>query len=138
MAVLPSGFSMLGQGKLAATLTKIGKAVPIAGESALRVEAELIRTLSMRLTPVRTGALMDSTVADSGLTFSGPWAVVGVGGPATPYAVAVHEDLMGRIPRPGGKGQRKFLETAANQRMVGMERRVGERIATSIAAGRAI
>lgn len=32
------------------------------------------------------------------------------------YAVKVHEDLEGRVPRPGGVGQSKFIEAAARDK----------------------
>ncbi len=115
--------TILGEKAVRTQLTLLAARMPEAMERALRAEAELIRTHSMRLTPVKTGTLKDSHFVTSRQTIDGPEATIGVGGPAAGYAIYVHE-----VPPPGGPTagavsgtarhkaptQWKFLETAAN------------------------
>ncbi len=103
--------TILGEKKVRTQLTLLAARMPDEMEKSLRSEAELIKTHSMRLTPVKWGPLRASHFVDSRQTFEGPEASIGVGGPAAPYAIHVHEIPMRKHNAPT---QWKFLETAMN------------------------
>ena len=91
MADPTSRVIITGQKAIAAKLEAMIVRSPKVAEMALRTEAELTKTLSMRGTPTDTGALKGSHFVESRQTLDGPEATVGVGGPAEAYALAVHE-----------------------------------------------
>lgn len=64
---------------------------------------------SKELVPVRTGALRDSAVVESGIRGGMPTANITYGGGSVDYALKVHEDL--DMQHPNG-GQAKYLEQA--------------------------
>lgn len=73
-----------------------------------------IRSTSMELAPVDTGALRSShyVTEPEGLEVGRPTVTIGCGGgPAQPYAIVQHERLDLRHPEGGAK----FLEKAATQ-----------------------
>lgn len=116
---------MVGLQQFVVRLDRVARVVPEKVARALYEEAQEIRTRSMRLTPVDTGALRASHVV------SGPErvgnvteVVIGVGGPAAPYAVYVHENLDARHP----VGQAKFLQDAVLGALPGFARRIAARI----------
>ena len=114
--------TILGEKAVRRRLTLLAASMPEAMERAMRSEGELIKTASMRITPIDKGPLRGSHFVTSRQTVDGPEVTIGVGGPAAGYAIFVHE-----IPPPAGPGgqsgrtarhkaptQWKFLETAAN------------------------
>ena len=117
---------IVGVKATANALLKVGARVIPAAEQALRTEAELIRTASMKQTPVDLGTLRASHIVKSDTTGLGPEASIGVGGPAAPYAITVHETH---------RTKAKFLENAANAAAEGMQQRIGARIASSVRGG---
>lgn len=145
-------FEVVGEASMERALRKIARQVPKDAQSALHIEAELIRTDSMRRTPVEFGTLRGSTVvrSDGALgesmtvaeegdfspaelppskaTKDSPEAVVGVGGGASEYAVYVHENLQAHHET----GEAKFLENAYNAAIPGMSRRIGQRLGAAL------
>lgn len=99
----------------------------IAG--ALYLEAEETAGLSKTLTPVDTGALRDShTVSQPVITNNEISVTIGVGGPAAPYAVIVHEV----VETHHTVGQAKFLQLAVLQRSKTMAMRIANKIAAKL------
>ncbi len=136
--------TITGDKKLAADMLLLAPKALHAALQGLRVEAELIRTESMRKTPAAPdgGTLRASHVVKSEMTAAGPSAAVGVGSGAEDYAQAVHEHPSSHSPRSwGGKPVLnwnvagtgpKFLENALNKAIPGMRRRIGDRIARGL------
>lgn len=118
-----------------------------AAKIALRSEGEAVKTASMENTPVDLGALKGSHVVSIEETASTIAVHIGVGGPAAPYAEAVHEHLSEHSPpswkaaeaagRPVqfSEGGPKFLERAMNERERGMDQRIGDAIAAIVRSG---
>ena len=99
------------------------RAVP-AATAALFQEAERVMTASKEIVPVLTGALRASGHVQlpevSALDVS---VTLGYGGPAAPYAVYVHENVMARHK----EGQQaKFLERPMLEAAEGMEGRLAD------------
>ena len=131
-----------GQKAIAARLNEMIVRSPKVAEMALRTEAELIRTASMKMTPSDKGTLKGSHFVESKQTLDGPEATIGVGGAASAYALAVHEHPGPHDPPSwqgagGGRsgafsgtvqfktGGPKFLERAASGAAPGMPKRLG-------------
>lgn len=74
-------------------------------------EAEKVATAAKILTPVDTGTLRSTGVVLYKIKAASIVATVVFGGPAAPYALAVHE----RLDIHHTTGQAKFLETAFEQ-----------------------
>lgn len=136
-----------GIGPVQAKLAAMAAIVPVAAEAALRIEAEVIRTESMRKTPAAFdgGTLRASHVVESEQTASGPQATIGVGSGAEAYAQAVHEHPSVHSP-PSWEGQAtlnwnvagtgpKFLENATTEALPGMQRRIGVKMAAALKTG---
>jgi len=100
------------------------KEYPKEAAKALYVELGRLQKASMKLTPVKTDALRGSTEREKpkqqGNTISGK---VKVGGPAAPYAVIVHYR-----PAQHTVGQDRYLETALNNTLKGLQARLGKQI----------
>ena len=100
--------------------------MPDEAARALYAEANEIRTVSMRRTPVEFGTLRSShVVTEPEITDAYVEVRIGVGGPAAPYALYVHENLSARHKN----GQAKFLESALLEAMPTLARRIAARIA---------
>lgn len=114
-----------------------------AGAAALTLEANLLATDAKRVTPVDLGALRNSIVVSSPEIKGAVVSVeVGAGGPAAPYALAVHEIPPPPAKSPGGRSARhkpptqwKFLETPARQRIPGMADRLAKTIRDRVDRG---
>ena len=83
--------------------------LPRAIQGALDSVIQRIFQRSKELVPVRTGALRDSAVIESGIRGGMPTANITYGGGSVDYALKVHEDLSMRHPNGG---QAKYLEQA--------------------------
>jgi hypothetical protein len=95
---------------------------------ALYAVAHEIRTESMRRTPVDTGALRSThMVTEPEWSGNVVEVSIGVGGPAAPYAIYVHENLTARHT----VGQAKFLESALLEALPSLARRVAARMAVA-------
>jgi len=109
------------EAKMAAFENKFQKAIA----NSLYVECELIKTVSMKRTPVDTGVLRASHEVQKPKVEGGDISCsIAVGGPAAPYAIYVHENLMAHHP----VGQAKFLESAINDAKPGLAERVMSRV----------
>jgi len=108
-------------------LRRVGRNAPTALARALTEEAEEIIGESKLEVPVKTGALRASgVVLPTVIAFGGAVTVeAGYGGPAAPYALAVHENL-GISHSPPTKA--KYLEDPFNRAMADFERRVADKI----------
>jgi hypothetical protein len=97
---------------------------------ALYQEALAIQKVSMRRTPVDTGALRASHETLEPFFDGGEVRVaIAVGGPAAPYALVVHEDLDAHH----NVGEAKFLEKSVLEAAQNLSERLGARIARNIA-----
>ena len=109
-----------------------------AGAIALYREAQTLRTASLRLVPVDLGALRSSaTVSEAIVSDTSVYVEVGYGGPAAPYALAVHEIPPPPAKSPRGRSARhrpptqwKYLEKPAREQEHGM----GDRLAATMRA----
>jgi len=109
------------EAKMAGFEAKLQKAIA----NSLYVECELIKTVSMKRTPVDTGVLRAShEVQKPKIEGEDISCSIAVGGPAAPYAIYVHENLMAHHP----VGQAKFLESAINDAKPGLSERVMGRV----------
>lgn len=106
-------------------MKKIAKASNQELAAAVYEEALLVEQESRRRTPVDTGALRASHVTTIPEINKDEIRVeISVGGPAAPYAVAVHEKVEVRHP----VGQAKFLESAVLEAAREFPTRVAVRI----------
>lgn len=106
-------------------LARLGTEAPRAVAAGLLEEAETIATRSAELVPVDTGTLRSSQHVTPPETRGGVTEVqIAYGGPAAPYALAVHEDLTARHP----VGQAKYLEQPATEALRGMVERLGAHV----------
>ncbi len=122
-------FSLIGEEKVAARVRAIALKVPAKAAAALFIEANIEATESRRRTPVDTGALRASTEVSKpdvefGAAFSDIEVTISVGGPAAPYAVAVHENLdaFHKV------GRSKYLESTIMESAPFMQRRIAKRL----------
>lgn len=94
---------MDGDAALRRALGSLGETAPMAVARGLTQHAETVMTLSKQdFVPVGTGALRASGHVETPIIGSDHVSVtLGFGGPATPYALAVHEN-----PRSGKTGGR--------------------------------
>ena len=117
-----------GLDQVVARLRSLASRMQPAIGRALYAEGQIERQESMRRTPVDTGALRASHVLE-GPMYSGRdiWVRIGVGGPAAPYAVVVHEnmDAFHKV------GQAKFLESTILESAPYIARRVAVRLKIS-------
>lgn len=116
--------SLVGADVLAKQLASMAERLDRAFASALYDEANELRAASMANTPVDKGVLRASHYAtlpapDGGRIVS----EVGAGGPAEPYAMAVHE----RMDVAHEVGGAKFLEAAVDARTSGLAERISEK-----------
>lgn len=118
-------FRLVGTAEMNRTLQKLAKDFPGKAGRALRAEGEIEMAEAKRRTPVDTGALRSSGHVD-GPRVSGTSVSVSLsfGGPSTPYALKVHEDLNAfhRV------GQAKFLESTLNESAPHLAKRVAARL----------
>lgn len=115
-----------GAQALVARLDRLSRALPDEAARALYAEAQAIRITSMRRTPVDTGTLRAShIVTEPEISGNTVEVTIGVGGPAAPYALYVHENVTARHVT----GQAKFLESAVLEALPTLARRIAARIA---------
>jgi hypothetical protein len=100
-------FEIKGLRELTQKLQQAGLKVRPALRQALYECAEEVRGKALRVTPKDTGTLRNS-VKNYGVKGSGAVlvATIGAGGPAIPYALAVHEHPSGHSPR-SWRGKKK-------------------------------
>jgi hypothetical protein len=115
---------LTGEEKVRARLLAYANQIPEICESALYEEGSIEMTESMRKTPVDTGALRASHTLKTKRRGNEISAVIGVGGPAAPYSVYVHEDEDAHHP----VGEAKFLESTILQSKPYMATRLANRI----------
>lgn len=128
-----------GMRETQAALKKLGKKAPKALGKALFREGERIigKAKSPENVPVDTGNLRSSGhVQLPKFTSKAVIVELGFGGPAgtgnqgstnskdVGYALVVHEDLRGVVPRPGGVGRAKYLEIPFNEALSAMDQRL--------------
>lgn len=99
--------------------------------SAMYTEAELIMTDSKaNYVPVVTGQLSNSgTVLKPEIKPSSVIVKLGYGGPAAPYALAVHE-----APPSWGQHKPKYLSRPLNKASTGLTTRIANAVRTSLRA----
>ncbi len=114
-----------GVGAMRRTLDRLAAEIPDAVALALAQETEIEATEAKRLTPVDTGNLRGSIHVE-GPHRRGRRIVTAIvaGGPAAPYAVAVHEDLEAQHPT----GQAKFIEAVIFESAPHLATRIVRRI----------
>lgn len=113
-----------GADRIRARLLAYANRIPEICEDALYEEASIEMTESMKRTPVDTGALRASHTVETKRRGNEISATIGVGGPAAPYAVFVHEDLDAFHP----VGEAKFLESTLLESKPFMAARLAARI----------
>lgn len=113
-------------------LAALGAAAAPAAARALYQEAERIMTASKEIVPVLTGALRASgVVLLPEVSATNVSVELGYGGPAAPYAVYVHENVMARHK----EGQQaKFLERPMLEAAEGMEGRLADALRAEMGA----
>ena len=117
--------TIIGVKGVVTNLRNIAANAPGEAGRALYQEAKVEQKESMKRTPVLTGALRashETTLPQ----YEGHdvWVKIVVGGPAAPYAVAVHEVL--EVDHPNG--QAKFLESTLMESRSHMGSRIARRI----------
>lgn len=91
-----------------ARINQVARQFPDRVGAALRIETEIIATACRRITPVDTGALVNSIhVVGPEIRGRTIGTAIVAGGPAAPYALIVHEDLDAKHAE--GK-QAKYIE----------------------------
>lgn len=117
-------FTYEGADKVRERLVSLVRQFPDICLDALREEAEIEKTESMRRTPVDTGALRSSHLVMLYKRSDELGARIGVGGTAAPYALIVHEDeeVFHKV------GQAKFLESTIMESKRYMAQRLANRI----------
>ena len=128
-------FTMEGLDKLTRRLDKSGKLSPHAMAGPLKLEAELIMTKAKKLTPVDLGTLRASGhVKKPVITRKTAKVLLGFGGAASAYALAVHEHPSRSSPSSwrGGvsftSGGPKYLERPVKEARKGFGRRVARHL----------
>jgi hypothetical protein len=97
-----------GAQELAKALVEATASTLAAAGSGIAMAAEHVMTKAKLQVPVRTGALRGSGFVRAPIWSNGQLSVeMGFGGPATPYALHVHEDLYMAHKHPT---KAKFLE----------------------------
>lgn len=106
-------------------LQTLARRMPDVVGRALYQEAEIEATEAKRRTPVDTGALRGTIhVTPPTHSRSGISVTIAAGGPAAPYAAAVHEDLEAFHK----VGQAKYIESVLNESGPYMASRIARRI----------
>ena len=113
--------------RLKANFAMLIREYPAEGKKALHQEALKVQKTSMKRTPVETGALRGSHETKTKKTSEGFQSTIKVGGPAASYAVAVHYR-----PAQHAVGQTLFLESAVNEAVRGLSKRLADRIKKEI------
>ncbi len=128
-------FTMEGLDKLTRRLDKSGKLSAQAMAGPLFTEAELIMTKAKKLTPVDLGTLRSSGhVKRPVITRNKAKILLGFGGAASAYALAVHEHPSRHSPSSwrGGvsftSGGPKYLERPVKEARKGFGRRVARHL----------
>ncbi len=128
-------FTMEGLDKLTKRLDKSGKLSAQSMAGPLNLEAELIMTKAKKLTPVDQGPLRSSGhVKKPVITRNKATVVLGFGGAASAYALAVHEHPSRQSPPSwrGGvsftSGGPKYLERPVKEARKGFGRRVARHL----------
>lgn len=118
-------FKIEGAQEIEASLERLISRLPDEVGKALYAEAQTEREESMRRTPVDTGALRAShTVTQPKVSGRDIEVTIGVGGPAAPYAVHVHENLEAFH----AVGQAKFLQSTLFESIPFLAKRIAARL----------
>ena len=121
-----------GLNKLKKRMKESPEKVIKATAAALNTEAEIIMTKAKELTPVALGTLRASGhVKTPQMTGTKISITLGFGGPAAPYAIYVHEDLIKYHP----VGQAKFLEAPFRDRMIVLSQRIALAVGRQLEKG---
>ena len=126
---MAAGFTLKGTPEVKA---KIALALILARKQAAdglyKVGEEMMAESKGRV-PIDTGNLKNSGhVTQPDANAREIEVTLGYGGPAAPYAIIVHEDVEDVVPRPGGVGQSKFLESVVREYAPYLLSRVAELI----------
>jgi hypothetical protein len=118
-------FKITGDRQVSQKLANILERFPQVAGEALVAELEIDRDEVEERTPIKTG-LLRSTIRVDGPHVNGKQvrASIQAGGPETPYALEVHENLDIFHPH----GQAKFVESVHNESSPHMTARIGRRI----------
>lgn len=122
-----------GMDKLIEKLGAMGPKVKKAAETELYQIAEEVMANSKEIVPVDKGTLMSTGHVDPPVeTDKGASINMGYGGPAAPYALAVHENLDPRVhwTRPGSGP--KYLERPLEEMKPNITPRVRQAILESL------
>ena len=112
-----------------AKLATLQRKFPKAVAAALKQEAEIEMIESKKRCPVDKGILHGSGHVLKPVAEGRKISVDLVyGGPAEAYAVIVHEDLRGVVPRAGGAGQSRFLASVLEESATSMAQRIAARV----------
>ena len=117
-------------------LQDLGEQANPAMRGALYEEGNALLNEADKLVPRDTGNLAGSKFVASGIDYNIPETIVGYGGAASPYALAVHENprsgKTGGVSPSGKKykhwaavGEWKYLETPFKARVLGFADRIG-------------
>jgi hypothetical protein len=142
MADLVLNFDLKGIPEMQAKIAEALATMHVKAEGALFQISEEEMTKSKNRTPVDLGNLRSSghvalPVTDAeGISvtmgFGGPAGIGNVGGETNKkdvgYAIIVHEDVRGVVPRAGGVGQSKFLESVLREDAPQLVERIANRI----------
>ena len=126
---MASGMTLTGGDAMKAKLGKFMKRFPSVEAAALYQEAQVEMTESKKRCPVDKGILHGSGHVLKPVAEGRKISVDLVyGGPAEAYAVIVHEDLRGVVPRAGGAGQSRFLASVLEESATSMAQRIAARV----------
>ncbi len=108
----PLRIKWFGVDELQDTLGDAAQEVLFNAGRALFIEGQKIMTKSKRtFVPVKSGTLKSSGFVEKPeRSRHGVTVTLGYGGAAKSYALIVHEDRRGVVPRAGGQGGPKYLE----------------------------
>lgn len=122
-------FDLKGAPEVMAKIQAAMATMKTQASAALYQEAEVEMTEAKARTPVDTGTLRDSGHVQAPVEDADSVSVtMGFGGAAAGYAIIVHEDVEGVVPRPGGVGQSKFLESVLRESAPYLVERIASRI----------
>ena len=114
-----------GAAAMKARLKNLTKRFPDEVGRALYIETEIETKEAKRRTPVDKGPLRASVHTEGPIRQGrSVFTMIVAGGPAAPYAVIVHEDLVALHP----VGQAKFIESVVMESRPHMAARIAKRI----------
>ena len=120
-----------GSAQMIARIRSYAKNLRQQTASALLAETELMATAIKGRTPVDTGTLRAS-IHVTGPEFEGKQIKTAVvaGGPASPYALIVHENLHAQHP----VGQAKYIESVFDEQQGSLLQRIANRVEAGLTA----